>query len=165
MTAPFLLAGFYLARMLRQLTRPGGGPAALAPIRYDGQTALEERCARLAYELFPDSAAARRAWWENCARAGDLLEDLMHLPEEYLARIRRCQNPTCQTTFFFKRAHGPRVPRTCSLACRQACFRAHNRSSFPRGAVTSLRFNQKVSGLQSARGPAQSPLFTRPRAR
>jgi hypothetical protein len=158
-TAPFLLAGFYLARMLHQLTRPGGGPQGFSRIRYEGQTALEQRSASVAYDLFPTSAADRRAWWENCARAGDYLEGLTQLPGEFLALVGRCGNPACLTTFFFTR--GPRAPRACGGACRQALFRG--RAS--RRRVTIQRSKRKVLGVSAPPTPRRSPVISRPAAR
>lgn len=161
-TVPFLLAGFYLARMLHEFTRTGARSRAFSRIRYDGQKALEERWGSggFGYELFPTSARDRNAWWGNCGLAGDWIEQLMHLPDEYLTLVRKCENPRCRTGFFW--ARGAREASTCSDACRVALLRARGRGTAPRRDVTIQRSKRKVSGVPASNSPRQSPVVSRP---
>jgi hypothetical protein len=73
-TVPFLLAAYYLARMLDQLARAGGPTPAFFDIRYEGQEALEKRWGSGAFgvELFTN-LKDRKAWWGNCALAAGLV--------------------------------------------------------------------------------------------
>lgn len=164
-TVPFLLAGYYLARMLEQLARAHTPTPAFFRIRDEGQEELDTQWGSGArgVELFTNPKD-RAAWWGNCALAGLLLEKLEHVSPESLVLVRRCQNPACPGPFYVL-GMGPRERKTCGRSrCRVALFRA-SASIRPRRDVTSLPAKRKVLGLSAPAATRRSPLVSRLSAR
>lgn len=166
---PFLLAGYYLVRMLAHPARPPHRPGqAFVNVSDEGQHTIEEEWGRVAmarglFRLERDQAA----WFQNCYNAGAWIEKLRNIPPDSLALVRQCANPACRK-FYWTRGtelEGERDSRTCGGRCRTALFRARARRRPPRRNVTGQRSKRKVSGLPAVSASRRSPLFPRRAAR
>lgn len=162
---PFLLAGYYLARMLTHIARPPHRlNVACVNAADDGKHALDDwGTVAFARTLFP-SERDQDAWLENCGAASMWIEKLLHSRHDALALVRRCANPTCPAPFGGLRI-GRTEPKTCGRSrCRVALFRAAG-GRRPRRNVTTQRSKRKVFGTSEPPAPRRSPLVSRPAAR
>jgi hypothetical protein len=113
---PFLLAGFYLARMLAEVARQGRPGLGFVNIADEGRRALDEAWGSVGFArtLFP-LERDQEAWWKNCGAAAAWIEKLLHAPHESVALIRRCKNPACPAPFEALELGGP-SPREPAVA-------------------------------------------------
>jgi hypothetical protein len=103
---PFLIAGFYLGRMLTQVARAREHrpTQAFAKALDDGEDALETRWGTYAFarELFPN-VKDQDAWLANCGSAVVWLQRLALAPHDSLALVRRCKYSPCAAPIYLYR--------------------------------------------------------------
>lgn len=132
---PFLLAGYYYARLFHGLAGPPPAPPS------DAWWAASERDERELRMRWGNPAFAQRlfrqrsdrtAWLANVTLAADGLTWLRHRPVPALQLVRWCSSPGCPSPFFAFRGSGAGCGR---VRCRVAKHRAATRTR-PRRRVT-----------------------------
>jgi hypothetical protein len=123
---PFLLAGFYFARLLAMLARPPHRrTAAFVACADAGRDTIEGRWGSVAFAMtLFDRPEDRGAWYENCAAAATWLERFLYSPDaRSSALIRCCERRRCPRPLFLYRGGQP--PRRCPR-CRARSQRGQN---------------------------------------